>query len=364
MKKLLVYGLTKNLGGIENFIYNHIINFDFSKFEIHFLVYEKPVFYEELENLGCKFHFVPRRGENIIENRKAVEVLFKKNIFDIFWFNVCTLTYIYPLQIASKYKVKKKVIHVHCPSASGGWKMKLFHQLNKPKIEKISDLFFACSKGAADFSFDSSIQNSEKYKLILNAIDVDKYNYNEKYREEIVSEFNIPQKNIISHVGHFLDVKNHIFLIDVLEELVKLNQDYHLILVGTGNLQKDIESKVEKLGLKKNVTFAGRRLDIYKILSASNLFVFPSKYEGLSLSLVEAQSSGLTCVISDSISIENDLTGNTKFISLNESPLTWAKVIDENINNHRDNNVIKIKEKGFDIKTNVNMIEKMFLEES
>lgn len=359
MKKILIYGLTKNLGGIENFIFNHVKYIDKSKFEVHFLVYEEPVFYEQLLAEGYIFHFVPRRGDDFLGNRRETEKIFKEGKFDIFWFNVCTLTYVYPLICAKKYGVVSRALHVHCPKASGGWKMELLHGLNKNKTNKLPNSFFACSQDAAKFSFVDRVLKDNDYQLILNAIDVDKYKFNKEYKEDLIEELKIKETKILGHVGHFLDVKNHHFLIDIFKDLIDKDEDYHLVLVGTGPLMEEIKNKVKSYALENKVSFLGRRSDVNKIMSLIDLFVFPSKYEGLSLSLVEAQSSGLRCIISDSISQENNLSGDVFFVGLDAGSEAWVSAIRENIDYIRKDNISLIREKGFDVKSNIKLIEEI-----
>ena len=308
MKKILIYGLTKNLGGIENFIYNHLTSMNLEGMEIHLLVYEKPVFYNELLDMGCIFHFIPRRGVDFKKNRSLTKKLFEDYDFNTIWFNVCTLSYILPLKEAYLKGVKNRIIHVHSPNASGGWKMKLFHNLNKKNIKKYANIFLSCSKGASEYSYDRDIIENQDYRIIYNAINVDKFIYNEENRKKIRNELNISEEDfVIGHVGRLSDVKNHNFLIDVFDEINKEVKS-KLVLVGEGELRNKLEEKVRELNLDDRVIFLGMRTDIEEILSAFDSFVFPSKYEGLSLSLVEAQASGLRCFLSTNISEENNLT--------------------------------------------------------
>lgn len=362
MKKVLIYGLTGNLGGIESFIYNHVSSMDLSGLEIHFLVYETPVFYEELKKMGGKFHFIPRRGQDFLNNRKMTKNLFKEIKFDRIWFNVCTMTYILPIKCAFENGVPIRVVHVHSPKASGGWKMELFHKLNKNKIEKYGNIFLSCSVGASEFSYNENILETEKYKIIYNAIDIDKFVFDRGKRKEIREELGLKDDFVIGNVGRLSDVKNHDFLIDIFSEILKEKPLSKLIIVGEGDKRLELEEKIKRLNLEDKIFLLGVRDNIHELLCAFDAYVFPSKYEGLSLSLVEAQVSGLRCFTSSNVSEENDLTGNVFFSDLNESPKYWADKILLNASTYeRKNYSDLLKSLGFDVVENGKVIKEILI---
>ena len=362
MKKILIYGLSKNHGGMESFIYNHLKVMDKSGLELHFLVYETPVFYEELKEMGGIFHFVKRRGEDLKENRLKTKELFNENKFDTIWFNVCTLSYIYPLKCAYEAGVPNRIVHVHSPNASGGWKMELAHKFNKPKLKKYTNVFLSCSEGATEYSYDKDIVNNKNYRIVYNAIDIQKFSYKEENRREIRQELNLKNEFVVGHVGRFSDVKNHDFLVDVFKEISKLDDSARLVLVGGGEKEEEIKSKVANLNLNEKVFFLGVRNDTQKILSAIDAYVFPSKYEGLSLSMVEAQAAGLMCFTSTSISQENKVIDQVYFYDLSDKPKNWAEKVLENAKNYTRRDFTKIiGEKGFDIYKNAEELKKILI---
>lgn len=362
MKKILIYGLTKNHGGIESFIYNHLKAMDKSGLELHFLVYEAPVFYDEIKEMGGVFHFVKRRGEDLKENRQKTKELFEQYDFDTIWFNVCTLSYIYPLKCAFEAGVPNRIVHVHSPNASGGWKMKLAHNFNKMIFKKYTNVYLSCSEGATEYSFDRDIVENRDYKIIYNAIDIEKFKFNEKSREEIRQELQLNDEFAVGHVGRFSDVKNHDFLLDVFNEITKLDDSARLVLVGGGEKEEEIRNKIDSLNLNEKVKVLGVRNDAHKILSAMDAYVFPSKYEGLSLSMVEAQASGLICFTSTNISEENKVIDQVYFYDLSDSPKNWAKkILDKSKDYPRKDFTQIIGDKGFDINKNVKELKKILL---
>lgn len=364
MKRILIYGLTAKLGGLENFIINHLRLMKLEGLEIHLLVHEPPIFEEELKERGFLIHEVPRRGESFFANIRETKKLFANYHFDTIWMHVCTLSTIEAIKQAWKAQVSQRIIHVHCPQASGGWKMESFHRLHKKSIGKYANRYWACSQGAADFSFSEEMQRSSNFALVHNAIDLDRFAYNPVKRAKIRKELGIGNEFVLGHVGHLVDVKNHDYLIDIFKSYQKRDSKAKLILVGKGNLEEEIREKVLRYGLKDNVYFVGSKTNVADYYSAFDVLVFPSKYEGLPLSLVEAQASGLPCLISENIDSVVALTPLVQFASIEADPNCWADslcLIEKEGERVSYDNLLR--EAGFDLRLNVEKIRQVLLEE-
>lgn len=364
MKKIIVYGLTKNIGGLEMFTAKTILNMDTTDVEVHMLVHEKTIFYEELTSMGVIFHFVSRRGKNPFKNIKEVEEVFKKNDFYAIWMNACTLTYITPLIMAKKYGVKVRSIHAHSTSITKGMLMGIFHSINKMRISKYANLYLGCTKEASKFLAPKHIVENNEYIVIKNAIELEKYIFSEENRRDIRQEFNIDkQAFVVGNIGHLIDVKNHNFLIDIFLEINKDIPNSYLIIVGVGELEDKLKEKVSKLDIEKKVIFAGKRNDVNILLSAFDVFVMTSKFEGLPLVAVEAQASGLMTFLSDKISEESKLTDSVNFIDLESGEINWKdKIISKSKCYTRRNNIKVLEDKGFSIKKNTKYLKKLLLE--
>ncbi len=364
MKRILVYGLTAKLGGLENFIINHLRLMDVEGLEIHLLVNEPPVFEEELRQKGFIIHQVLRRGQSFFGNIKQTKKLFEDYAFDTIWMHVCTLSTIEAIKRAWKAQVGQRIIHVHCPQASGGWKMETLHKLHRKKIGKYANRFWACSQGAADFSFSPELQADPAYALVHNAIDLDRFAYNPGRRARIRKELGIGDEFVLGHIGHLEDVKNHDYLIDVFKAYAKRDSQAKLILVGTGSLEERIREKVIDLNLQDRVFFVGRKTNVSDYYSCFDVMVFPSKYEGLPLSLVEAQASGLPCLISRNIDPAVALTPLVQFASIEDQPSVWADTLSQiEKEGERASYDELLREAGFDLKDNVKRIRQFLLEE-
>jgi glycosyltransferase involved in cell wall biosynthesis len=250
--------------------------------------------------------------------------------------------------------IKIRVSHAHTTSDnSTSLTRKLYISVMRLLIRIFSTNFLACSDAAGRYLFGDNIINNKKYKILPNYIDYEKF-INSNDKNKIRLETGIKEDDIvIGHIGRFITAKNHTFLIDVANEMIQKNSKVKLILVGTGNLEKQIKEKVKKLGIDSNVYFLGVRDDIPSILKSMNLFILPSISEGLGLVLLEAQASQIPCLVSEAIQPEVDLGVNLiNKINLSCGKEEWARkafdIIEKN-NNKSINIVNAVKEKKYDL---------------
>lgn len=333
--KILYIGLSPNLGGIETYLYNLYKNMDKSKFEVSFLVFKgkKVCFYDELKAEGVKFFEITHRNKNYRQFLKDLKEVYSNNEFDYIHQNLMDFSCFERITYANKYSNAKIIIHSHNAGFGKniGIKTRILHKIGKHKIKNINYIKLACGKEAGNFFF-----GVENYIVMNNGIDIKKFSYNDVYRKEIREEFDIDDNTtIIGQVAKLEKQKNPIFLIEIFKEYLKLNSSSKLVIVGEGSLKETILRKIEKYNIKDNVIFMGRREDVYKIYSSFDVFLMPSLYEGLSISLIEAQANGLMCYTSDTVDNSSNITGNVKFLSLNNDAQFWAKEI-YNSNCNRD----------------------------
>ena len=197
-----------------------------------------------------------------------------------------------------------------------------------------------------------------------NGIDCDRFRYSEEKRNEIRERFGFTDEIVLGHVGRFDEQKNHLFLIDVLNKIRNCGVNTKLLLLGDGNLRREVETKVKMLGLTDSVVFAGVVSDVYNYLNAMDVFVFPSVYEGLPLTLIEAQANGLRVFASDAVSEESDVTGLIDFLPLSSGAEKWAEKIKEKLPFERAETVQLIKNAGYDARTSAKQLEDFYLEKA
>lgn len=217
-------------------------------------------------------------------------------------------------------------------------------------IRYTADYLIACSKYAGEWLFGKNACKSDKFLVLNNAIDSKEFLFNGDTRIKKRKELNINNRFVVGHVGRFDSPKNHDLLIDIFKVVHDKNNNSLLLLVGDGELRNQIEKKVDGLGLNDSVIFTGVRSDISDLMQVMDVLVFPSLYEGLPVTLIEAQASGLPCIISDNISEEVKITELVKFISIDNNVNIWANEIAKYFNNStRRNTYQDIAKARYDI---------------
>lgn len=313
-------------GGIQSLVIDWVSKFNKEKIQVDFLLLDDGNKYEleeKLKKIGCNVYKLTGIWINspidFIKEAKSLNKFFDEHHdYKVVHLHSSSKNYMV-LKYAKKYGIPVRIAHSHnIDFQTKNPIKKLYGNFLKPKLEKYSTDFFACSKDAGKWLFGQEIIKSNKFKIIHNAIDYDKFKYNEKYRKDRRKEFGFNENDIvIGHVGRFVNQKNHKFLIDMFNECYKKNNNYKLLLIGSGQLENKIKEKVKILNLEKNVVFAGFREDVNECIQAMDIFAFPSLFEGLGLVLVEAQASGLPCFATKAtIPDEVKINENFKFIDL------------------------------------------------
>ena len=189
----------------------------------------------------------------------------------------------------------------------------------RKRISSLGNNYISCSKDVLNHIFSDKIIEDRNYTILPNAIDINRFRYSEQKRKKIRKEFEIGDKTLFIHIGTFTIPKNHIFLIEVFEKYLKENSDSVLLLVGNGELKKEIIGLVKNKKIEENVIFAGIRNDVEDLLSASDIMLFPSLYEGLPLTLIEAQANGIDIISSNNVSLECKISDLIHFVSIDNS---------------------------------------------
>ncbi len=376
MIRILQVFTIMNRGGSESMIMNYYRNIDRTKVQFDFLVHrpnEKGVFDDEIKKLGGTIYTVdPINIFNTKKYYQQLRVFFNKHVnkYSIVHSHLNTFS-CYPLKIAEEYGISTRIAHAHTAlpkvtikdfsskaEAIEALKMLTKLQLRK-KIHKYTTHCFSCGQKAGEWLFGKK----NDFKIINNAINASKFTYDKAIADNYKDQNNLEGQLIIGHIGNFTEPKNHSFIIDVFYELNQLKSDSCLVLIGDGPMRKAIEAKVEKLGIKEKVHFLGVRTDIPDLCIMLDIFIFPSFYEGLPVTLVEAQSADLLIFASDTITKEVKITDKLTYLSISESPKFWAQKIFKQHNYERINTLALIKERGYDIKQNAFALQEFYLDQ-
>ena len=347
-------------GGVESVIMNYYRHLDHSKVQFDFICDEDStrIPYDEIKKLGGRVFLVPKY-QNLPKYLKALEKLFKENQYRIVHSNINTLS-VFPLYAAKKAGVPIRISHSHSTSNPKEWKRNLIKNILRPFSKRYATDYFACSELAGRYLFGNKAFDRGEVKIIHNAIDIEKFKFDEVARKKLRKELGIKDSTVvIGHVGRFVQQKNHTFLVDVFKEYHKKNPDSKLLLVGSGPLEDEIKKKVEKLDLKDSVFFLGQRDDINKLYSVMDVFCLPSLYEGLPVVGVEAQAAGLPTIFSNRISKEVIVSSYAKNVSIKDTGFYIKKINKATRNIKKQRSYATVFE-YMDINNEVSTLEKIY----
>ena len=366
-----------NRGGIETMLMNLYRSIDRTKVQFDFIEGPNKYAYDdEIEELGGHIHRVSH--ENPFKFPNEFQEILK----------------IYP-----EYKVfhvhmpnyKRRSIHISIAKKKGLLTIVHSHNANffewgniivdkKYKIKPLlgyvydnysmhiniryADYCFACSIDAGKSLFGIKVINRKNFKVLPNAINVNKFIFDPEVRKKNRFGLGISDKHfVIGHVGRFSPEKNHSFLISVFKKIHDKYSNALLLLVGDGNIRGKIEEQVKNLGLNNNVLFTGIRSDVNNLYQVMDVFVLPSLFEGLGMVAVEAQASGLKCILSDGVPQEAKMTDLVEYLSLSDSVELWAEKILSCVNEYdREKYYKNIIEAGYDVNETAKWLEKFYLD--
>lgn len=354
MKRLLCLIGSMNTGGSETFLMKMFRGIDKSKYSMDFCInVEQECFYEkEIKELGGKVYKIPSKSENLKEFKKQLAEIVKNNGYEYVLRITSTAMGFMDLKIAKKAGARVCSARSSNSSDGNSLKAKIAHRLGRLLYGKFVDVKFAPSDLAAEYTFGKRAVQKGKVALLHNGVDLSVFHFDQDGRKNIRKEFGIGEAQmVVGHIGRFMEQKNHMFLLDIFHQIYAQDNSAVLLLVGTGELQAQIEEKIKALGLEKNVIFAGVRSDVPQLLSAMDVFVFPSFYEGMPNTVIEAQATGLPCVIADTITKEADITGLVNYLSLSDSAEKWAETACSLVSGARKNTKEDFMNNKYDIES-------------
>ena len=348
-----------NRGGLETMLMNYYRHTDRNKVQFDFLAHrdDRAAYDDEIESLGGTIYRLPRLVPWSGSYQRALNDFFEKHPeYRIVHVHQDCLSSVI-LKAAQKNGVPVRIAHSHSANQDRNLKypIKLWY---KRSIPQYATALFACGKDAGDWMF-----NGASYQIVNNAIDAAAYTYDSVLRSEIRSKLGLNDELAVGHVGRFSLAKNHSFLLDVFTALLHQEPNAVLLLTGDGTNMEKMKLKAQELGIAEHVRFLGVRSDVPDLMQAMDVFVFPSLYEGLPVTMVEAQAAGLPCIISDKVPPECVLTdGLVDIMPLSAKPEIWAERILGKRSTQRTNHCGEITAHGFDITTEAIKLQEFYLE--
>ena len=336
-------------GGAETMVMNLYRAIDRTQIQFDFIIHteEHQAYYSEICDLGGKIYSFPKyNGKNYFAVKKNWNSFFVNHPeYKILHSHIRSYASLY-IPVAKKHGVKT-IIHSHSTSNGKGF-LSIVKRFMQYPLRNQADFYMGCSKEAGEWLFGKKVVKSDRYFMLQNAIDVEAYRFNDVIREKYRSELGLKDELTFIHVGRFHPAKNHEFLLTVFAEIHKRNDNTKLILVGDGDLRPEIERQISDLQLGSSVILTGSRSDVPKLLQAADCFLFPSRWEGLPVTVVEAQASGMPCLISNRITKDVNVSPLVKYLSIDNGADIWVNSLDE-IDYSRQDAIELIKNARFDI---------------
>ena len=346
-------------GGLETMLMNYYRNINRNKVQFDFLVHRdfEADYDQEILNLGGKIYRLSRLNPFSKKYLNELNQFFKNHPeYKVVHSHLDCMAGI-PLKYAKKNEVPIRIAHAHSSNQTRDKKY-LLKLMFKRNIKKNATDLFACAQDAGLWMF-----GCDQFHVMNNAIDTKAYVVNKQTGKEVRQELKIPENAfVVGHVGRFAPPKNHMFIIRVFAEVLKEKTNAFLLLVGEGDLRREAEALTVELGIQDNVIFAGMRSDVNRMLQAIDVFLFPSIYEGLPLSIIEAQAAGLPCLISDKVPIECRKTDLVTQLSLNASLSIWKDAVVKAGKVVKRDTSKEISDAGFDIHQNAKWLEDFYLQ--
>lgn len=328
-KILLGFIMDGRSGGLDTYLLHFIDAVWKEGMQIDLLTNEaNPGLKQHLEQYGSKLIEITTLRHPVKQFRQVKELI-RKEKYDIVYLNVSTSMDMPAAFAAKACHVPRRILHSHsggndCESLLKKVIFDFLQRVCRPVFYRAGNEYCACSVKAGYWMFPCHIVQSGNFQVIYNAVDRERFRFRPEIRSKMREELGIEDRFAVGHVGNFCYQKNHAYLIHIFKALHEKRPDAVLLLVGQGIRFEDVKQQVKEEGLSEAVRFLGRREDVDRVLQAMDVFLLPSHFEGLPTVGIEAQCTGLPCVISDSVTEETRISDRCSFISLKESPERWA----------------------------------------
>jgi glycosyltransferase EpsF len=312
-------------GGVESVVLNYYRHIDRSQVQFDFIIDRDStaVPTSEIEALGGRIFEIPPY-QKPFSYHIALARLLRREKYSIVHSHINALS-AFPLFAAKSAGVPIRIAHSHTTSGKDQRIKHLLKNALRPLSRVFPTHYFACSEYAGRWLFGDRQFEAGNVVLLKNAIDTSLFTFDPAACEAVREELGLGDKLVIGHVGRFVRVKNHAFIIEIFRQIHNMRPDSVLLLVGEGELEKESRGQVNRLGLESSVLFLGLRDDVHRLLQGFDVFLLPSLYEGLPVVTVEAQACGVKCVVSDNVTAEAKITDSMSFFSLKSSPKEWAE---------------------------------------
>ena len=347
-------------GGVSNFVMNLYREIDTEKIQFDFAMTagEKSLYDDEVLARGGRIFYFDTTKDVTTNLRR---ILREEGPFQV----VHSHVFFYSgLVLAETKKAKVPVRIAHAHNAHTGESRSVPHIAYERGMQMMIRLnathMLGCSEKACRYVFGDKIMKDSRAAVMTDGIDCERFAFNPEVREQVRKEYSLDGKYVVGHVGHFNPAKNHEKIISVFAEVCRCRDDAALLLVGDGELEQNVRNRTAELGLTDRVVFAGAHRDVERFYQAMDVFLFPSRYEGFGMAMIEAQASGLKCIASDVVPEETNADGRAVYLPLTERDEVWSEHLSASETSDRKKTGITVTAK-FDIRSVCQQQTKIYL---
>ena len=366
--RVLIIGMYETVGGIETFLLNYLKHMDTSKIDLYYLcMYDSFYFSKEIEKYGGKIINIVHVKKNPIEYFMELKKIIRREQIDVVHINMLSAANIVPLLACKITGIRHIIVHSHNSNLPNSKVKRALHTINRRLIPFLATDFWGCSLEAGEWLYGKKLPNGKKIKVIRNAIENQNYIFNDQIKKEYKKKLGLDEKVVFGHVGAFREQKNQIRLIEIFSEISREMKHSVLVLVGEAVSPDEkeylnlVKEKINELQLNEKVLFLGNRNDVNKLMSMFDAMIFPSKFEGLPLVLVESQAAALPTVISkDVIPSHVKMTSYILFESLESSNEEWAKKAASLLEIKRKSTDKELLKCGYNINFEANRLQELY----
>ena len=361
---LQILSSLKEGGGVQTMLRNYYSHMDLSGLQTDFVVCGSQIGGMEawFEALGSRIRHIPPRGQNPVGNLSGLRNILRTGHYDVVH---CHQDYhgAAASAMAEHYGVKKRIIHSHQAYPPENWLQRTRRRISVPGLLRSATDFAACGRMAGEWLYGSEMMESGRVQILHNAVSPGRYAFSGESRERLRRELGIDRDTgVLGHVGRFSRQKNHALTVRIFAEFSRHHRDCVLLLAGDGELRQDTEKQVRELGLEEKVRFLGIRQDVPELLSAMDLFLLPSRWEGLCFVMIEAQMNGLPAVCSSYVSRDVKLADNVFFTADHayDDPAAWSCLMEKALSAGRGDYREAVAAAGYDICREAKKLEELY----
>ena len=354
---VLIIGMYETVGGIETFLLNYLKHIDSEEINLYFLcMYDKFYFSEDILKHGGKIIKITNVKKNPLRYFKELKRIIQKYNIDVVHINMLSAANLVPLIASKMAGVGHIIVHSHNSNVPNNKVKQILHKVNRKMIPHLATDFWACSREAGVWLYGENLPNGKDIVVINNAIEVEKYQFHEQIKEQYKKQNGLSDCLVFGHVGAIREQKNQLRLLDIFHCVAQKCDKAVLVLVGEALRSEELEykeqmkEKIKLYGLSNKVFFYGNRNDIPALMSMFDAMIFPSKFEGLPLVLVESQAAALPTVISkDVIPDHVKMTDYISFMSLDAPDEQWAEEALKIAGQKRTSTLEEMRNHGYDV---------------